>query len=171
MDDIRFTDVMQRERERLNRERDAILNQQKELENKLTEINFELTAIDAYEAAKTGKAAMPTRRPNSPTKSGATIEPRALPQPGTRREALLQVIGENPNGLSRGEIFECMGLKGNKSVEKSVSNALTALTKNNLVFRRDGKYVIGERRVAASMSGDLINDERHAKPHSKEGAA
>ena len=73
MDDIRFADVMQRERERLNHERDAILNQQKELENKLTEINFELAAIDAYEAAKTGKTAMPTRRPNSPTKSEATI--------------------------------------------------------------------------------------------------
>jgi hypothetical protein len=171
MDDVRFTDVMQRERERLNRERDAVLNQQKELENKLTEINFELAAIAAYEAAKTGKAAMPTRRPNSPTKSKATIEPRARPQPGTRREALLKVIGENPNGLSRGEIFECMGFKGNRSAEKSVSNALTALTKNNLVFRRDGKYVIGERRVAASMSGDPINNEGHAKPHSKEGSA
>jgi hypothetical protein len=36
-----------------------------------------------------------------------------------------------------------MGLKGNKSAEKSVSNALTALTKSNQVFRRDGKYVIG----------------------------
>jgi hypothetical protein len=36
-----------------------------------------------------------------------------------------------------------MGLKGDKSAEKSVSNALTALTKGNQVFRRDGKYVIG----------------------------
>jgi hypothetical protein len=149
MDDMRFADVMQRERERLNRERDEILNQQKELENKLTEITRELAAIDAYEAAKTGKAAIPTRPPRAPRKSEATIEespaePRARPQPGTRREALLQVIGDNPNGLSRGEIFEFMGLKGNKSAEKSVSNALTALTKNNLVSRRDGKYVIGE---------------------------
>jgi DNA-binding transcriptional ArsR family regulator len=149
MDDMRFRDMMQRERERLNHERDEILNQLKELESKLTEINLELAPIDAYEAVKTGKAAMPTRRPPAPTKSEATIEelpaePRPHPQPGTRREALLRVIGEHPNGLSRGEIFECMGLKGNKSAEKSVSNALTALTKNNLVSRREGKYVIGE---------------------------
>ncbi len=176
MDDMRFADVMQQERERLNHERDEILDRQKELENKLTEINRELAGIDAYEAAKTGKAATPTRRPPAPTKSEATIEelpaePRARPQPETRREALLRVIGEHPTGLSRGEIFERMGLKGNKSAEKSVSNALTALTKNNLVFRRDGKYVIGERQVSASMSGDLINNERHAKPHSKEGSA
>ena len=178
MDDVRFADVMRQEWERLNHERDEILNQQKELENqqkeldnKLTEITRELAAIDAYEAAKTGKTATPTRRPNSPTKSEATIEPRARPQPGTRREALLRVIGEEPKGLSRGEIFERMGLKGNKSAEKSVSNALTALTKNNLVSRREGKYVMGERQVAASMGGTLINNERHANLHSKESSA
>ena len=104
MDDMRFADVMRRERERLNHERDEILNQLKELESKLAEINLELAPIDAYEAVKTGKAAIPTRRPPAPTKSEATIEelpaePRASPQPGTRREALLRVIGEHPNGL------------------------------------------------------------------------
>ena len=176
MDDVRFADVMQREREHLNHERDEILNQQKELESKLTEITRELAAIDAYEAAKTGKSAMPMRQPPAPRKSEATIEElpaeaRPRPQPETRREALFEFIREEPNGLSRGEIFQRMGLKGNKSAEKSVSNALTALTKNNLVSRREGKYVIGERRVAASMSGDLINNERHAQLHSKEGSA
>ena len=183
MDDVRFADVMQRERERLSHDRDEILNQQKELENqqrelknKLTEITRELAAIDAYEAAKTGKAAIPIQQPPAPTKSEATIEelpaePRARPQPETRRETLLRVIGGEPKGLSRGEIFERMGLKGNKSAEKSVSNALTALTKNKLVFRREGKYVIGERQVRALMSGDPINNEQHAELHSKEGSA
>jgi hypothetical protein len=147
MHDMRFADMMRRERECLNHEREQIFNQQRELENRLTEINLELAAIDAYEVAKTGKAAIPTGR--APTKSEATIEklpvePRARPQPETRREALLRVIEEEPHGLSRGEIFQRMGLKGNKSAEKSVSNALTALTKNNFVSRRKGKYVIGE---------------------------
>jgi hypothetical protein len=41
------------------------------------------------------------------------------------------------------EVFQRMGLKGDKSAEKSVSNALTALTKSNQVSRREGKYVIG----------------------------
>jgi len=36
-----------------------------------------------------------------------------------------------------------MGLKGNKSAQKSVSNALTALIKSKQVSRREGKYVIG----------------------------
>jgi hypothetical protein len=148
MSDIRFADVMERERERLHREREVILNQQKELDRKLTEINLELTAIDAYEAAKTGKAAAPRRQRRGDATSGASVnqlsaEPRLRPQVGSRREALLKLIEENPNGLRRGEIFDRMGLKGNKSAEKSVSNALTALTKSNRVARREGKYVIG----------------------------
>ena len=45
-------------------------------------------------------------------------------------------------GLTRGEILEKMGLKGNKSGEMSVSNALTALTKSNQVRRNEErKYV------------------------------
>ena len=43
-------------------------------------------------------------------------------------------------GLTRGEILEKMGLKGNKSGEMSVSNALTALAKSNQVRRDGGKY-------------------------------
>ena len=147
MDDMRFADVMQRERERLSRERDEVLDQQKDLENKLTEINRELAAVDAYEAAKTGKAAMPGRQPRGPRRGVAAVKPSAetgaRPRAGSRREVLLQVIRDQPNGISRGEIFVRMGLKGDKSAEKSVSNALTALTKGNQVFRRDGKYVVG----------------------------
>jgi hypothetical protein len=148
MEDVRFGEVMRREQERLTREREEIFDQQKELEDKLNEISRELAAIDAYEAAKTGKAATPTRQRRGPGKSGvansqSSAEPQVRPQSGSRREALLKVIGENPNGLRLGEIFEHMGLKGNKSAEKSISNALTALTKNNQVARRGGKYVIG----------------------------
>ena len=66
---MRFADIMLRERERLNREREEILNQQKDLENKLTEINHEFAAIDAYEAAKTGKAATPRRQQRIPERA------------------------------------------------------------------------------------------------------
>jgi len=51
----------------------------------------------------------------------------------------MKVIREG-NGLTRGEILEKMGLKGNKTGEMSVSNALTALTKANQVRRDGGKY-------------------------------
>ncbi|MGA8760684.1 MAG: hypothetical protein WB611_31035 [Stellaceae bacterium] len=148
MDDIRFAHLMQRERDCLNHEREEIVGKQKDLENKLTEINHEFAAIDAYEAAKAGKAVTPSRQPRAARKSGApikqlSVDTGARPQTGTRREAILKVIEKNPGGLSRGEILERIGLKGNKSAQKSVSNALTALTKNSQVLRREGKYVMG----------------------------
>lgn len=127
----RFSDVMKEERDRLHSEREAIFNQQQELENKLADLNRELAAIDAYEAAKTGKqsSAQPPRAAG-----------RRQGRRGSRRDALLQLIGDNPEGLTRGEILERMGLKGDKSGEMSVSNALTALTKRNQVSRMGGKY-------------------------------
>jgi alkylation response protein AidB-like acyl-CoA dehydrogenase len=51
----------------------------------------------------------------------------------------LAVIKANADGLARGEILEKMGLKGDKSGEMSVSNALTALTKNGQVVRGDDR--------------------------------
>jgi hypothetical protein len=134
MADERFSDVMQRERERLHAEREAVFTQQQELENQLASINRELAAIDAYETAKTGKAVAPARQARG-------SRGRSQVRRGSRREALLQLIKENPDGLARGEILQKMGLKGDKSGEMSVSNALTALTKGNQVSRRDGKYV------------------------------
>jgi hypothetical protein len=126
----RFSDVINEGRERLQREREEIFNQQQELENKIADLNRELAAIDAYEAVKTGKQASGTPRDAA----------RRLGRRGGRREGLLRLIGENPQGLTRGEILERMALKGDKSAEMSVSNALTALTKRNQVSRLGGKY-------------------------------
>ena len=52
---------------------------------------------------------------------------------------MLEVIQQG-DGLSRGEILERMGLRGDKAGEMSVSNALTALAKRNEVRREGGKY-------------------------------
>jgi len=127
-----FEMFVARERARLNGEREAIFTQQHELETKLAEINRELAAIDAYEAAKSGKPAGPVR----PVRQQRA--PRA--RRGSKREQLLALIKDN-QGLKRGEILERMGIKGDKSGEMSVSNALTALTKANQVVRREGKYL------------------------------
>lgn len=131
MDDHRFADVMREERERLDQERQAIFNQQQELENKLAAINREMDAISAYESAKTGKQAAPARQ----ARGGRTRARR-----GSKREQLLDLIRQHPDGLARKDILEKMGLKGDKSGEMSVSNALTALTKTNQVSRNEGRY-------------------------------
>jgi hypothetical protein len=126
--DGNFPEYISRERDRLRAEREQIFNQQKELQRKLDAVNREFAAIEVYETAKTGKAAR---------QAPAGRQPRA--RRGGRREALLEIIRQS-DGLSRGEILERMGLKGDKSGEMSVSNALTALTKNNQVRRDGGKY-------------------------------
>ena len=123
-----FSEYIARDRERLHAERETIVNQQKELQRKLDSINREFAAIEAYETAKTGKAAR---------QAPAGRQTRA--RRGSRRQALLDVIRQS-DGLSRGEILERMGLKGDKSGEMSVSNALSALTKNKQVQREGGKY-------------------------------
>ena len=126
--DSNFSEFISRERERLRAEREQVFSQQEELQRKLDAVNREFTAIEAYETAKTGKNAR---------QAPAGRQPRA--RRGSRREALLELIRQS-DGLSRGEILERMGLKGDKSGEMSVSNALTALTKSNQVRREGGKY-------------------------------
>lgn len=132
MADETFETFVARERARLHGEREAIFTQQQELEEKLAGVNRELAAIDAYEAAKSGKA--PLLRQGRP-RTGA---PRA--RRGSKREQLLELIRQDPEGLARKDIIERMGLKGDKSGEMSVSNALTALTKANQVRRENGRY-------------------------------
>jgi len=127
-----FQEFITRERERLNAEREAIFNQQHELEQRLAAINNEMRAIDAYETAKAGKVLSP--RSGGPRRASAGRR-------GSKRGQLLELIKQNPAGLARKDILERMGLKGDKSGEMSVSNALTALTKANQVARREGKYV------------------------------
>src|SRR5665213_3650443 len=124
-----FGGFVARERERLNGERQAIFAQQRELERQLNAVHDEMRAIEAYESAKSVKA-------NRSSSSNGVRRGRS----GSKREELMKVI-QSGKGLSRGEILEKMGLKGNKAGEMSVSNALTALTKNNTVRREGGKYL------------------------------
>src|ERR1044071_7228090 len=101
-----FAEYIARERDRLRAEREQIFTQQEELQRELDAVNREFAAIEAYETAKTGKAA----RQQAPTGR----QPRA--RRGSRREGLLELIRQN-DGLSRGEILERMGLRGDKAGE------------------------------------------------------
>jgi hypothetical protein len=126
--DGNFAEYIARERDRLRAEREQISSQQEELQRRLDAVNREYAAIEAYETAKTGKAARqePARR-----------QPRL--NRGSRRQELVDLIRQN-DGLSRGDILERMGLRGDKAGEMSVSNALTALAKSNQVRREGRKY-------------------------------
>jgi len=134
MSDGDFSTYISRERERLNADREAVFTQQEALQKQLDEINREFGAIEAYEAAKTGKAAR-----GGSSFAGTGRGGRQSARRGSKREALLEVIRQGA-GLARREILDRMGLRGEKSGEMSVSNALTALTKSNQVRRDGGKY-------------------------------
>src|SRR3954454_16991816 len=126
--DGNFSEFISIERDRLRAEREQVFNQQEELQRRLDAVNRAFDAIEAYETAKTCKAAR---------QAAGSRQSRA--RRGSRREALLELLRQS-DGLLRGEILERMGLKGDKSGEMSVSNALTALTKSNQVLRDGGKY-------------------------------
>ena len=145
-----FAEYIGRERDRLRAEREQIFSQQEELTRKLDAVNREYAAIEAYETAKTGKNAR---------QAPAGRQSRA--RRGSRREALLELIRQS-DGLSRGEILEQMGLKGDKSGEMSVSNALNALTKSNQVHRDGGKYLIADGDGEPAMAPESGMDDGEA---------
>ncbi len=82
----RFSDLIKKERERLQREREEIFKRQRELRNKLAEITRELAAVDGYETAKIGKKSAGAKR------RGAGEGRR-----GSQRSAL-RLIGNNRTG-------------------------------------------------------------------------
>ena len=131
----RFADVIRKERQILNRERE-------QLQKRLAELEREVAAIDAYETATAKSASnQKARSRRAPARKTKRNQPNAGTRRGGKRDALLQVLRENPEGLRRGEILVRLGVKGNKSGEMSVSNALATLTKTHQLARQDGKYL------------------------------
>jgi hypothetical protein len=118
-----FQAFMKREHTRLQKARDKAGQKKAVVARELEALERELTAIEAYDKARGGKA--------KPARSGR----------GEMRQAVLDLVSQHPDGLSRGEILNLIGVKGNKSGEQSVSNALSALTKQNQLGKKDGKYV------------------------------
>jgi hypothetical protein len=122
--DLDFATFIANERQRLQGERQQILNQQQEVGKRLDAINRELAAIDAYANATAGKPIIGSDRG------------RRVP----RRDALLALIRDDPEGLSRGDILDRLGIKGDKKQENNISNALTGLIKSGHLDRQNGTY-------------------------------
>jgi hypothetical protein len=118
-----------RQRDALLQQRQDLLNQQQVIQQQLDDLDSMLSKFDVFEGKEASRQQTRRGRRASGTRRGS------------KRDELMKVIREG-NGLSRGEILAKMGLKGDKSGEMSISNALTALTKANQVSRRDGKYVL-----------------------------
>lgn len=126
-------DTITQERERLTAAVEEVNNRRKLLDEEAAELERQLTAITAYFDARSGK--LPTA-PKTRTPSTAPRAPR-----GSRREGLIEIIKQNPDGINRADILDKLGAKGNKSAEQSISNALATLKKKGTIGQNDGKYV------------------------------
>lgn len=119
-----FASMIGKERERLAKEREQLLAKQKTIEDQLDGINREFEAIGAYRTAKTGKRV----RTRSGRRSGI-------------RDALLALLQKRP--MARKDLLVALGVKGDLAGERSVSNALTVLTKAKKLKRSaDRKYTV-----------------------------
>ncbi len=112
---------------RLQKALEELRAKQEELQAQRATIETELDALDTYEAARSGK----TRKSRTVSRA-----PR-----GSRQQSVLAVIAKSKKGMTRGDILQAMGLKGNKGGERAVSNALTALKKAKSVTSKDRKYL------------------------------
>lgn len=131
-----FETFIASERDRLNKERDTLSAQIAEINSKLAGIDRELVAITAYENAKSGKV---------PAVSGGNAPARTRRAPsgprGGKREAILAAVSAHTDGVTRAQLIEQLGAKGDKSAEQSISNALSALKKAGTIGAKDGKYM------------------------------
>lgn len=135
-----FASFIKKERARLDKARKDALANKAAVDKEIDSIERELTALDAYQQAK-GTPARRAPGKRGPAKRGPAKARRTTGRRGEKRQAVLDLIQKNPVGLSRGEILVQMGVKGNRSAEQSVSNALSALKKSEKVNSREGKYV------------------------------
>jgi len=121
-----FETFVEAERAKLTAARQSLLAERQSIDARLAALDQEYSAINAYEAAKTGKAIV---------RVGAAA-PRA--RRGGMRDSIVRMLSATPHGMTRGELLTASGVKGDKSGEGAVSNALSALQKAGRAVRQDG---------------------------------
>ena len=121
-----FEALVKKERSRLDTERKNVANKITGLQKQLSEIDRQLKAVNAYDQAKKGT---PKKRSTAPRKRTS------------RRADILKTLKNHPEGLARADILTLLTLKGDKSAEKSVSNALNNMKKAKKIKFKDGKYL------------------------------
>jgi len=151
-----MSDFIESERVRLTQARTDLVEKRHVLQTQIAEVDRDLHGVDrefeavkAYELAKQGKLNLnggQVRRSPVQAASGGRRS-----RDGSRRNSLLEMIGNAPNGMARGELIYASGVKGDKNAEMSISNALTALTKAGQVIRHEGKYFTSNIATSAPV--------------------
>ncbi|MDE0350239.1 MAG: hypothetical protein OXM56_11115 [Gammaproteobacteria bacterium] len=154
---MNFRTHVTEEKKRLAQRRRAAEKRATEIESQLSDlraelnvVDGELAAIEAYEKAR-GETPSPRRRRARKADAPAPAKTTRRRRRGSRRAEILSAIAAfGGTGVGRGGIIEALNVKGDKSGEQSVSNALAALKKSGAVTHRDGKYAIATGDAAAA---------------------
>jgi hypothetical protein len=129
MDAPTFATFIEEERIRIKEAIKAAKAKRQEVEQEISQLEAQIAAIAAYEAALKGK------KPST--------APRASRGPkGEKRAALLSLIAEHPDGMTRGELLTAMSAHGDKAAEQSISNSLAALKKSGRVMQEGKRYIV-----------------------------
>ena len=105
-------------------------------------IDAELAAIDAYESATAAPAPRKRRARKADAPAPAPAKRTRRRRRVSRRAEIVSAIASfGAAGAGRADIIRTLDVKGDKSAEQSVSNALAALKKSGEVTHQDGKYM------------------------------
>ena len=111
-------------------------------------IDGELAAIEAYESATApAPRKRRARKAEAPAPAKRTRRRRRVSR---RAEIVAAIASFGAAGAGRADIIRTLDVKGDKSAEQSVSNALAALKKSGEVAHQDGKYVSASAEESAA---------------------
>jgi hypothetical protein len=129
-----FARLVAAERKRLEKLRIKVHARKTQIDRELSEIERDLAAMGTFVggSGQSGRRAS-FGRPSSGMNGGRAGR-------GQRRQQVLDAIKSAPDGATRGEIIEKLGVKGDKALEQSISNALAALFKSKALKRENGRY-------------------------------
>ena len=156
-----FRTQVAEEKKRLSQQRRDVQKRMSALESELgalgaemKNIDGEMAAIEAYETAQGSAPALKRRQPRkaaagAKTGSGTKKATRRRRRVSRRGEILAAIASFGSAGAGRADIIQTLNVKGDKSAEQSVSNALAALKKSGDVAHEDGKYIAGAASAGA----------------------
>lgn len=124
---LELSKQMEQEQQRLQKMLEDLEPRRRALDEEEEGIRKQLVAIEAYVNALQGK--LPTTRGKKQTRG---------PRKTGIKQQVLDLITQNPSGISRTQLLENMGAKGDKSLEGSIGNTLNAL-------KKEQKIMSGER--------------------------
>jgi hypothetical protein len=138
-----FASFIEQERERIKEAIKAANAKRQEAEDEIGQLEAQIAAIAAYDAALKGKK--PSTAPRTPR------GPK-----GAKRQALLDLIAEHPDGMTRGEIIMAMNARGDQSASQSISNSLAALKTRGRVTQEGKKYIVRTEQETVSSEVEAL---------------